>query len=421
MTREINRNMLQDVINRYFFYLFIFSLFFVIILYYLIGFLYTDEICALLLFLLFFYGVLKTPQWEFNKVFLFTLGIFLFYTLYSIGIASNTKRAIFTDLIINMKPYLGFFCVYQLKPFLDDSKKKLLKDISMLVWVVYLLPIGLISIVKEDAMDVTFFHPAYYGIAVTIVSLCYLYCSDFTKREKVIFITMLSVGLLTGKSKFYGFFIVSVFCIVFFENIRYFKLNLKNLLLICSMLAVTVLAAWHKIYIYFYQAIVASGGKEKNMIARYMLYYTFPDILVDYFPFGSGFASYATHSSGEPYSNLYAKYGLDNVWGISKSFHGFISDTYYPSLAQFGVFGIMLFILFWVYIISMSIRLYKKGGYIQSKQIVVILLIIGFLAIESTTGSAYISQGGFFVMMMIGLILSDMQKTGKEKINIQNL
>ena len=409
--------MIQILINKCFFFLFIFSLIFVVLLYNFIGFQFTDELCAVLLFVIFFYAVLKTPQWEFNKIFLFTLGVFVFYTIYSILIESNTKRAILNDLMIQIKPYLGFFCVYHLKPYLDDSRKKIVKDISLFIWLIFLLPVGIISIVSAGIMKLTMDHPAYFGIATSIVSLCYLYGSNFTGRDKVIFFIILSIGIISGRSKFYGFFILALFLIFFFSNIRQLKLNFRNILLICGMLAAIVLVAWQKISLYFYQVISGSANLDEDMIARFVLYRTFPEILRDYFPFGSGFASFATHSSGEYYSNIYMKYGIENVWGISKQYSSFISDTYYPALAQFGVVGILLFILFWMYIAGKAISLYKKSGYTLSQHVIIILLIIGFLAIESTTGSTFIAQGGFFTMMLLGLILSDMQK--KSNVNEQ--
>jgi hypothetical protein len=169
-----------------------------------------------------------------------------------------------------------------------------------------------------------------------------------------------------------------------------------------------ILVAWNKISYYFFQAIMGSSTVDEDMIARFVLYRTFPEILHDYFPFGSGFASFATHSSGEYYSDLYVKYGIDSVWGISKQYHNFISDTYYPSLAQFGVAGIILYLLFWVYILRKTFLGYQKTK--DSKSFVIIILIIGFLAIEGTTAATFIAQGGFFVMMLTGLILSGVKR-----------
>ena len=413
--------MIQTLVNKFFFFLFIFSMIFVVLLYNLIGFQYTDELCAVLLFVLFIYTVLKTPKWEFNKVFLFTLGVFLFYTVYSILIESNTKRAVLNDFIIQIKPYLGFFFVYQMKPYFTDSQKKIVKDVALLIWLVFLLPVGIISLVYEKIIPLTMGHSAYFGIATAIVSLCYLYSCDLTRRDKVIFFIILSTGLFSGKSKFYGFFILSFFLIFFINNIRQFKLNFRSIMLVCGMLAASVLVAWQKISLYFYQAISASADIDEDVIARFVLYRTAPEIIRDYFPFGSGFASFATHSSGEYYSKIYMQYGIDGVWGLSKSYTNFVSDTFYPALAQFGIVGILLFTLFWLYITGKTISLYKKSGYTQSRHIIVILLIISFLAIESTTGSTFIAQGGLFTMMMLGMILSDMQREGIENKNIKNL
>jgi hypothetical protein len=367
-----------------------------------------DECCALALTGLFAYVLLQTPDWRFNKAFLLTLGVFLFYTVYSFWIGSNSGRGIFNDLVIQMKPYLAFFCVYQLKPALNDSRRKLLRDVILLFWTVLLLPVGVYALANEKILKVVFFQPAFYAINVTLLAICYLYCCDFSRRTKIIYLLLLSIGIVSGRSKFYGFFTLSVFMMFFFSNIAQFKLNARNVLLSIGMLASIIVVAWRKIAFYFYLGITNSGDFDKDMIARLVLYYYMPDILLDYFPFGSGLASYATSSSGEWYSHVYEKYGIDNVWGISKSYHSFISDTYYPSLAQFGVVGIALFLLFWVYLLRKTFLLYRITGDIKS--LISVILIVGFLIIESTTNATFISQGGLLAMMLLGLILSDMHK-----------
>ncbi|MDR1454963.1 MAG: O-antigen ligase domain-containing protein [Tannerella sp.] len=400
--------MKQLFIDRYFSILFLFTLIFGVLLYQTIGFTYTDELCTLALFLFFIGVMLKTPDWRFNKAFLFTLGVFAFYTLYSIWIGSNSKTGIFNDLVIQMKPYMAFFCVYQLMPVLSESRKKLLKEVALLFWVVFLLPVGITSLVYEKIFTVTMRHPLYYGISVTVVSLCYLYCSAYTWRDRIVFLVLLSLGIFCGRAKFYGFFAISFFTMLFFANISRFRLNFKNSVLIVAMLGVMTLVAWNKISYYFFQAIMGNSMVDEDTIARFVLYRTFPEVLHDYFPFGSGLASFATYSSGEYYSELYTEYGIDIVWGISKQYHNFISDTYYPSLAQFGVAGIVLYLLFWVYILRKAFLYYQKTK--DSQSFVIIILIVGFLAIEGTTAATFIAQGGFFVMMMTGLLLAGMKR-----------
>ncbi len=399
--------MIQAYINKYFYFLFVFSLIFIILLYNLIGFDYIDEICAVVLFGLFFYTVIKTPDWKFNKVFLFTLFVFLFYTCYSIWIGSNVKKGILTDLIIQMKPYLGFFCVYQLRPQFDLKQKKLLKDILLVSWFAFLLPIGLISIVYYDIIYITMYHPTNFGIAVVVVSICYFFYSDFSWRNRITFLLLLSLGILSGRSKFYGFYVVAFFVIAFFSSIRHFKLNFKNLLLISCMLFAMFFVAWDKIAFYFYDAISGSSEVEEDMIARFVLYRTFPEILQDYFPFGSGLGSYATYASGLYYSNIYAEYGIDGIWGITKTYYNYIADAFYPSLAQFGVVGVILFLSFWIYILKKAFIYYKTHPNPSLQYFIVVILILCFLGIEGTTSSTFTSQGGFFVMMLLGMILAN--------------
>jgi hypothetical protein len=407
---EQARIMVQSYIDKYFFFLFTFSLVFVILLYNTIGFQFTDELCVGAIFLLFLYAVLKTPDWAFNKAFLFTLGVFLFYTGYSVAIGSNSRSAIFNDLIIQLKPYIAFFCVYQLRPLLNSNRKKLLKDIIVLLWFVFLLPLGIAGATSgEHIMRVVVGHPAYYGIAVTIFGLTYLYCSDFSKRDKLIFLLLLSIGIFSGRSKFYGFFVLSVFFALFSGQLLKFKWSLKNILIILITLGLMFYVAWEKIYLYFFQAMTDNPDVEGDMLARFVFYRTTPEILFDYFPFGSGLASFATHSSGVYYSDIYTEYGLNIVYGLTRNNPEFVSDTFYPSLAQFGVAGIILYILFWMYILRKTFLYFKANPKLQLKSSLTILLITAFIGIEGTTASTFIAQGGLYVMMLAGLVLSEMK------------
>jgi hypothetical protein len=405
--------MTQTQIDKYFYSLFLFTLVFGIVFYNVISvflnFDYTDEICALLLFILFGVFLFTTKDWEMNKAFLTVLVVFLFYFFYSIYIQSNTKMGIFSDLFIQIKPYLAFFCVYSMSPRFDRNQKSILKSLSLLFWGALFL-LGIASLFKPDIIRLLMFHETYYAGAVIMTSLCYFYCSNFSLSDKLVLLLMLSIGIFSGRSKFYGFYALSVFVILFFSNIKHFKWNIRNILILLSMLVVMTFVAWEKIYLYFYQSL--TDEVERDMIARYVLYATTPEILRDYFPFGSGFASYATYASGLYYSHIYADYGIDGVWGLSKSYHSFIADTYYPSLAQFGVAGVVLFILFWIYICKRAFCFYRKTQNIHF--LIISVLIIGYLGIEGTSDSTFISNRGVFIMMLLGLILAEMKQEQRE-------
>ena len=78
--------MLQKFIDNTFYYLFVFTLIFGVVFYDALGFNFVDELCAIALCGLYAYYVFHTPNWSVNKLFMITLGVFLFYLVYSFAI-----------------------------------------------------------------------------------------------------------------------------------------------------------------------------------------------------------------------------------------------------------------------------------------------------------------------------------------------
>lgn len=391
--------MIQEYINKYFYYLFIVILFFGVICYDLIGFHSIDELCGGILFIMFIYYMFQTKEWMINKYFLFTLGVFFFYLAYSLWIRSNTPAAILNDFIIQFKPYLAFFCAYQLMPSFNKGRRKLLQDVCLVTWVL-LVPLGLSAMVNDRMLWIVMGHPSNFAASIASLALVYLFCGNYTKKERIIFIAMLSVGLISGRAKFYGFFALSAFAVLYFSNAQKLKLDAKTIIALLLLVVVILFVAREKIQLYFVQGVM--DDTENDYIARFVLYATALLIFRDYLPFGSGFASFATHSSGEWYSKIYQEYEIDGVWGISKSYHKFIADTYYPSLAQFGIAGVLLFAAFWIYILSLAVRSFKRTN--NPKLITIIILVIGFMLIENVADATFTSNRGLFMMMFLGLL-----------------
>ena len=140
--------------------------------------------------------------------------------------------------------------------------------------------------------------------------------------------------------------------------------------------------------------------------ARAALYAVTPSIISDYPFLGTGLASYATHASGEiGYSDIYSKYGLDNVYGLIEGDCRFISDTFFPELVQFGIIGIILYIVLWRFIIKKLYQAYNENGKVQFLKIG--LLMIGFIMIESVAGSEFLQGGGICAMIILALIIKN--------------
>ena len=313
--------MLQEFINKNFYRLLMFTLIFGVMFYDTIGFDYTDELCSLFLFMLFLKYVFSTSKWEMNRLFLITTAVFFFYLCYSLYIGSNVRSAILTDFVVQYKPYLGFFCVYAIKPEIPDRYRKFVCEICLLLGV-YLALVGIGCLISYDSLIYSFKHPSRLATAVSIVALLYLYCSDYTLKDKLVFILLMVIGLCSGRSKFYGFFIICVSMACFLKPTFKLKLTVKNILLLMLVASFVLFFTYQKINLYFLGNgdYLAANEEVKDAIARAALYFHVPEILKDYFPFGSGFASYATYASGVYYSPLYAKYGMEEVFGLSKDY-----------------------------------------------------------------------------------------------------
>jgi hypothetical protein len=372
-----------------------------------LGFSYVDELCALLLFILFLYRVFRSKTWEFNRLFLITIAVFLFYLVYSFYINSNTRAAILTDFLIQIKPYMAFFCVYALNPQLSDNQKKIIRQ-TVILCSIYVVFVGVGWHVNYGLVEYTFGHPSRIATASTVLAFLYIYCSDYSKNDKLIFLLLLAIGLLSGRSKHYGLFAACTLMIMYFRNKFSLNWSVKNISFSIIALVVIFVVSYEKIYSYFILGGFGDGREASDLYARMALYYFSTFIIMDYIPFGCGFGSYATFASAEYYSPVYARYGMDGMHGLSRSYPDFIADTYYPALAQFGFVGVALFFAFWTYLTVRAVRAFNSG--IQ-KEALIALMVILFFIIECTSDSTITHNRGMFMMMILGLLI---KRSGEE-------
>ncbi len=400
--------MLQKFIDNTFYYLFVFALVFGVVFYDATRyFSFVDEICAIVLCALYGYYVFHTPNWSVNKLFLVTLGVFFFYLFYSLAIQCNSKAGIVTDFIIQIKPYLAFFTVYAFKPVLNETMKRNLRLLAVL-FSIYLLGVGITVPFTSKILDALLHHESRLATAATIMALLYLYCSNYTLKDKVIFLLILSIGLLSGRSKIYGFFVLATFVVFYVNGSFELKFNKKNVVLFSLASVAVLIAAWSKINFYFIEGGIGNPRDAYDYYARAALYFFSVDIFKDYFPFGSGFATYATFASGQYYSHIYNDYGMDIMHGLNERHPDFIADTYYPALAQFGVVGLFLFFAFWGILTKKALINFSK---VNLKDFTINILIILFFLIECTSDATITHNRGLFMMMLLALSLNSQYKS----------
>lgn len=271
-----------------------------------------------------------------NKEMLFFYGISLFYIVYSLFYSVNRSYpAIISDAIQQIKPYVFFYTFYLYHPHFTRKQIK---------WFNYSIYIGVLLTIASFFYDSTYYsglytHPAEQGNCMFSFAMFYYFINDHDKKTSVVTVLILILGLLSTRSKYYGEFIIAIYFLFLVK--KKIKFNLKYIFAGCLVFLLLIVVSWEKIQSNFY----LEGDYERS--ARAVLYACMPKVLIDYFPFGSGLASYATYFSGEYYSPLYDKLKISDVWGISRSMKNFIADTFFPSLAQLGIVGVALYICFW--------------------------------------------------------------------------
>lgn len=358
------------------------------------GFTYIDEIIALLLVVNL---CVRRKERSLKELYVFIV-ITLFYLFYSLIFPHNVKTAIITDFLIQIKPFLAFYGVWLIPfNFTDIDKQKMCKAC---VWLsLLILPIGVLSPGGGPLMSMFCGHARYATMAIAL-GITYIYFSRRRKKDLYIALLIFSIGLLSLRSKMFGFYVAYIGIIFLWKKIprRKYILSPKTIILFSIIILGVLYVAREKILFYF-----VAGTEGENMFARPLLYVKAIEILKDYPFFGTGFGSYATHASALYYSPLYFTYDLYLSPEIGNGL--FISDTFFPVFAQFGYIGFILFILFWVKRYKTAKRNFLNTGDMLSFKMVT--LIIVFFFIESIADSTFTHNRGMYMMMLLALFLKE--------------
>ena len=326
-------------------------------------------------------------------------GIFAFYLVYSLAYGVACNKAILTDTIIILKPFVGFYASIQLGMQMDDIQKQVVKRL------VVVISVGMLafSIIAYNYVMYSFMgHPSRFATLFQILGIIYFYCSDRSKKELLKTIIIFGCSILSLRSKSYAFVGASIFLFYFMDAKKLERIRLSTILSVLICIGIVFLVAWEKFQFYF---ITGSSDDMTESFARPALYQGAFVILKDYFPFGPGLGSYANFASAEYYSPLYYKYGLYVVQGLGEDNGGFIADTFFPQLAQFGIVGVILFFMFFR-------KRYKETMYYYSINcdpliMKMSLIILIFFMIESSVDSTFVNNRGMIMMILWGMIINE--------------
>jgi hypothetical protein len=359
-----------------------------------LGFSFTDELVSFLL--LFIYLISKlNSHFKIGRSFFLVVVIFIFYFGYSLLIGLQPIKAIVWDGVVLLKPFIGYFVIYELRLRLSDNNKKVFR---VLCYSGVLLCV-FIGFLGEDAMNKFFGHPSRLATCTTICALLYFAVTPMRRKTLVVFLFMLAVSLLSQRSKalgFFGFASFATLLIVRFPSISKYRMTF---LFICLLGAIiSVVLAWDKIEFYFF-----TGTQTANTFARPAMYLTSFDIARDYFPLGSGLGSFSSYASTVYYSSVYDAYSLSAIEGLQEDSTTFACDAFTSQvIGQFGVTGVFLFAFAIQRVLGMAFRGYSQGA--PREYFMLTILIIAFFLIESFVDNTFVQNRGLFMMMLLGYI-----------------
>ena len=365
---------------------------------------WSDEILTVLLLL---YAIVKQRYLVKDKKRMMEINIYMtlmiFYLLYSLAIRVTTPRGVFLDILQQVRPYAVFYLTWMMAPQFSPKQQKRIK------WVMLLSFFGYLFAFKFKPSLVTPFggeESAALGQIALCCAMVYYLFSKQTKRNRNITILIMLLGLISGKSKYFGECVCFIALVMFVKSRINFT-SLSTLLKVGALGAVVIFFTWTKFNAYY----VEGFQEDAQAMARPATYETGMTIMFkDYIPFGSGLGSFGTAAAAKEYSPLYYQYHLDEIWGLDPSNPMFLADAFYPTLAEFGIVGLFFFLWFW------KRRLWEANKIPNLIYYRMALMCILALALESTADSSYLSGKGMGYFMILALCLNSARKVNVPRI-----
>ena len=328
------------------------------------------------------------------------IGLMIFYLVYSLLIQVTTFRGVYLDLLQQLRPYAVFYLTWMMAPDFSPKQKKRIKWVMLFSFFSYLI---LFKIKPSVVTPYGGEESAALGQIALCCAMVYYLFSKQTKRNRNIAILIMLLGLVSGKSKYFGECVVFIALVIFVKSKINFT-SVSTLLKVAALGCVVIFFTWTKFNAYY----VEGFQDDAQEMARPLTYETGMEIMFkDYIPFGSGLGSFGTAAAAKEYSPLYYDYKLDMVWGLTPENPMFLADAFYPTLAEYGIVGLFFFLWFW------KRRLWECNKIPNIVFYRMALMAILALALESTADSSYLSGKGMGYFMVLALCLN----SGRQQMN----
>lgn len=375
---------------------------------------YLDEVIGILsaFYLLFFRNRMEKR----DVITIVLLAVVSIYGLISNTVSGLTSNyfSIFVDVLAESKVLLSYFAV---KYFLNDSEKQsiieLLTGISALFTIASFI-CGIISLFKDIGMSglerygIRSFHfifdMEHQFMAVYMFIFAVLVCNTRMKHgTKVLFYIMAMISMiLTTKAP------PILFSIIFVGLSFYFKKHKKlSTWIIIIGIIMVIIVGQYQIHEY-----LLNEDSPRHLFIKYAI-----KTANNYFPFGSGFATYGSDQAARVYSRLYYQYGFNKLNGMNPDNPAFLSDTFWPmAIGQFGWVGSILYAI--VYLrafLTLNNDKFsnEKRAFVYACYLQYMIHAIGSAILSSSAGMI-----GFMGLALVTELDESQEKSGRLKIHI---
>lgn len=289
--------------------------------------------------------------------------------LFLAGMIGNIRNhSALTTIILGaystIKPILLFWCLAQYDFVWADFHKlrKLICTIFPLVLVSYILDlliptfrsdIGIVAQAVEIRMGMRSLGGLFNRFTVaTLYALMFFVFFKFydnTKKRKLKILFSDFMFFSSFKIKdILGFMLARSFYLFKRFKVKYIIIT-ASLIYLLFLLYSTLMPEHYNEYF--------NSGEDSN-VARVVLSYTSMKIMADNFPFGVGWGLFGSPTSQQIQSPIYARYGIDTVYGLSYRYDDgvFMSDTFWPMIfGETGFLGTLIYIfilykVFWPFV-----------------------------------------------------------------------
>lgn len=359
---------------------------------------YWDEILAVIFFVYLIINIGSNRKQDryfgFIIISLLVLGIFgnVFY-----GYQHN-KIAILMDIVANFKLPICCYGFYKMV-----SKMKT----DIILWklkpfAIVFIVAGFICCIVSMFVDIGMRGQQRYGI------WGFNFICEYAHVFSMFVLTALTVVYYTVKKKsqrlmllFCGFFqlvltlkgisigAVGAFVIIYYVLAHRNKIKIWNIIVIA---VVGLVLGAYQINEYFFENAYA----PRAMLLSYGL-----KTMINCFPIGSGFATFASDMANKYYSDLYRAYGFHLNWGTREGSQ-FLNDSWWPIvMAQFGIVG-MVIVMNLFYKLFRSIQSIRVTG---NKKIMLMTSFF-YLLIASLGTSVFTTSVTIILIFIMILVLT---------------